>query len=68
MAEEEERSKNLKLSKKFELRRIMDEDTHKKNAFRNINSSQMFKNKDFGDNSVLQYLYTKKEHQSIKLG
>jgi hypothetical protein len=25
-------------------------------------------NKDFGDNNVLQYLYTKKEHQSIQLG
>lgn len=28
----------------------------------------MSMSKDFGDNNVLQYLYTKKEHQSIKLG
>lgn len=58
----------MKLQKKFELKRVMDEDTTKKNAFRNVNSSQMSLNKDFGDNNVLQYLYTKKEHQSIQLG
>ena len=68
LAEEKKRSEQLKVEKKKELRMIQDEDALAKRQFRDRNSTLINNTNDFGDNNVLDYVYKKKEHQSLKLG
>lgn len=64
---EDEAEKHRRMQKKTELRKIMDEDFANKQKFRDRHSQLQARTSDFGDNNVLSYVYTTKEHKSYQL-
>lgn len=67
--EQEELQKTAaKQTKKAELRKVMDLDAKNKKDFKERNTQMAQRTSDFGEQNVLSYIYTKKEHQSLKMG
>ena len=50
------------------LKKIMEDDAMKKREFKDKVNKRFSQVSDFGQDNVLSYVYTKKEHKSYKLG
>jgi len=66
LAEAEAKQKMIIKEKKEKLKGVIEQDTHEKNKFKH-HVNVLSKSNDFGDDSVLSYLYKKKEHKSYQM-